>query len=325
MRNKRVFFGFLGLLIFVVNTCVAQETNFTGRVTDQYDEPITGATITIGTNGPTVSSDTAGRFSFSTGSDSFMIHKSGYETRVFSIKAGGGDFKIDKIFTWTELLNPLFYIRNGGLWLMLFIVFAETGLMVGFFLPGDSLLFVAGIYSGSLIETLIPGGTGSDFIDLMILVILVSLCGIVGNMVGYWFGKKSGPFLFTRKDTFFFKHKHLLRAKEFYDKHGGQAIVFARFLPIIRTFAPIIAGIVQMERKKFMFYNVIGCVAWVVAMLFAGHYLDKFFIRNFGFDLKQHLELIVLGIVLVTTLPVLYKIFFGKRSVIESEPPTKNN
>lgn len=325
MRNKRVFSGFLVLLIFVVNTCVAQDTNFTGRVTDQYDEPITDATITIGSNGPTVSSDTAGRFSFSTNSDSFMVHKSGYETKVFSVKSGGGDFKIDKIFTWTELLNPLFYIRNGGLWLMLFIVFAETGLMVGFFLPGDSLLFVAGIYSGSLIDTLIPGGTGSDFIDLVILVILVSFCGIVGNMVGYWFGKKSGPFLFTRKDTFFFKRKHLIRAKEFYDKHGGQAIVFARFLPIVRTFAPIIAGIVQMERKKFMFYNIVGCIAWVFAMLFAGHYLDKFFIKNFGFDLKQHLELIVLGIVLVTTLPVLYKLFFGKRSVIDPEPPTKNS
>ncbi len=101
---------------------------------------------------------------------------------------------------------------------------------------------------------------------------------------------KSGPFLFTRKDTFFFKRKHLLRAKEFYDKHGGQAIVFARFLPIVRTFAPIIAGIVQMERKKFMFYNVVGCVAWVFAMLFAGHYLDKFFIKNFGFDLNNILN-----------------------------------
>jgi membrane-associated protein len=206
---------------------------------------------------------------------------------------------------------------------MLFIVFAETGLMIGFFLPGDSLLFVAGIYSGSLVDTLIPGGTGSDFVDVLILIILVSICGIIGNMLGYWFGRKSGPFLFTRKDTLLFKRKHLLRAKEFYDKHGGQAIVFARFLPIVRTFAPIIAGIVQMDRKKFMFYNIVGCIAWVASMLLAGHYLDKFFIRNFDFDLKQHLELIVLGIVLVTTLPVVYKLFFGKRPVIEETPPNK--
>src|SRR5580765_4082525 len=215
--------------------------------------------------------------------------------------------------TFRDLLNPEFYINNGGLWVMLFIVFAETGLMVGFFLPGDSLLFVAGIYSQKLVDKVIPGGSGSDMLDLFILLILVSACGILGNIAGYWFGGKSGPFLFHRKDTFFFKKRHLYDAKAFYDKHGGQAIVFARFLPIIRTFAPIVAGIVQMEKKKFMYYNVIGCVAWVFLMLFAGHYLDKFFMQRFNFDLKKHLEIIVIGIVLITTLPVLYKMFFGKK------------
>src|SRR5580700_10730797 len=95
--------------------------------------------------------------------------------------------------TWKDLLNPEFYINNGGLWVLLFIVFAETGLMVGFFLPGDSLLFVAGIYSQKLVDKLIAGGTGSNIIDLFILLLLVSTCGILGNMVGYWFGKKSGP------------------------------------------------------------------------------------------------------------------------------------
>ncbi len=226
--------------------------------------------------------------------------------------------------TLKDLLNPEFYINNGGLWLMLFIVFAETGLMLGFFLPGDSLLFVAGIYSKMLISSFIPGGTGSDFIDLLILILLVSACGIIGNMAGYWFGKKSGPFLYTRKDTFFFKRKHLLRAKDFYDKHGGQAIVFARFLPIIRTFAPIVAGVVQMDRKKFMYYNIVGCVAWVASMLLAGHYLDKLFIQKFNFDLKKHLEVIVIGIILITTLPVIYKLFFGKRSDSDETPPSEN-
>ena len=218
-----------------------------------------------------------------------------------------------------DLLNPEFYINNGGLWVLLFIVFAETGLMVGFFLPGDSLLFVAGIYSQKLVDKLITGGTGSDILDLFILLVLISICGILGNMAGYWFGKKSGPFLFHRKDTFFFKKRHLYDAKAFYDKHGGQAIVFARFLPIIRTFAPIVAGIVQMDKKKFLVYNVIGSIAWVFTMLVAGHYLDKFFLNRFNFDLKQHLEIIVIGIVLITTLPVLYKLFFGKRAV----PPTE--
>jgi membrane-associated protein len=214
--------------------------------------------------------------------------------------------------TFRDLINPEFYINNGGLWVMLFIVFAETGLMVGFFLPGDSLLFVAGIYSQNLIEKLIPGGTGSDFVNLFILWILISACGILGNMVGYWFGKKSGHYLFQRKDNFFFKKKHLYDAKTFYEKHGGQAIIFARFLPIIRTFAPIVAGIVQMDRKKFIYYNVIGCVCWVFLMLFAGHYGYQFFLVR-GFDLKKHIEVIVIGIVLVTTLPVLYKMFFGKK------------
>jgi membrane-associated protein len=216
--------------------------------------------------------------------------------------------------TFKDLLNPEFYINNGGLWVMLFIVFAETGLMVGFFLPGDSLLFVAGIYSPKLIHTLIPNGTGNDIADLVILWIMISVCGILGNIAGYWFGKKSGHFLFQRKDNFLFKKRHLYDAKAFYDKHGGQAIVFARFLPIIRTFAPIVAGIVQMDRKKFMYYNIVGCVAWVFLMLFAGHYLDKFFINRFGFDLKKHLEIIVLVIVLITTLPVIYKLFFGRRA-----------
>src|SRR5882672_263681 len=107
--------------------------------------------------------------------------------------------------TLKDLLNPEFYINNGGLWVLLFIVFAETGLMVGFFLPGDSLLFVAGIYSQKLIDKLIAGGTGSDVFNIIILWILVSSCGILGNMVGYWFGKKSGHYLFQRKDNFFFK------------------------------------------------------------------------------------------------------------------------
>jgi membrane-associated protein len=216
--------------------------------------------------------------------------------------------------TLRDLINPEFYINNGGLWVMLFIVFAETGLMVGFFLPGDSLLFVAGIYSQNLIDKLITGGSGSNFFDLLILWILVSACGIMGNMVGYWFGKKSGHYLFQRKDNFFFKQKHLLDAKAFYEKHGGQAIIFARFLPIIRTFAPIVAGIVQMDKKKFVYYNVVGCVAWVFLMLFAGHYGYRFCLKKFNFDLKKHLEVIVIGIVLITTLPVLYKMFFGKKA-----------
>ena len=210
---------------------------------------------------------------------------------------------------WKDFLNPEFYIQHGGLWLFLFIVFAETGLFAGFFLPGDSLLFVAGIYSNELAAELF--NTNNDLLNLLLLALLVIFSGVLGNMVGYWFGAASGPYLFRKEDTFFFKKKHLLTAKDFYDKHGGGAIVFARFLPIIRTFAPIIAGIVRMEKHKFTFYNIIGCVAWVIIMMFAGHYLYKFFLSQFGFDLKERLELIVLGIILVTTAPVIIKLVAG--------------
>jgi membrane-associated protein len=209
-------------------------------------------------------------------------------------------------FVWTDLLNPEFYIQHGGIWVFLFIVFAETGLFAGFFLPGDSLLFVAGIYSSELAREIFD--TGSDFANLILVASLVIGSGVLGNIVGYWFGRQSGPYLFKREDTFFFKKKHLFAAKEFYEKHGGGAVVFARFLPLIRTFAPIVAGIVQMDRKKFMLYNVIGCVAWALSMLFAGHYLYKFFLDRYQFDIKEHLEVIVILIILVTTAPVIIKL-----------------
>ena len=216
-------------------------------------------------------------------------------------------------FHWMQLLQPQWYIENGGLWFIVFAVFAETGLFAGFFLPGDSLLFVTGIFSNDLVQKGLGININSSFVNLVILGIVISLAGIIGNFVGYWFGKKSGPFLFERKDTFLFKKKYLLQAKDFYDKHGGGAIVMARFIPIVRTFAPIVAGIVQMENKKFSFYNIAGSVAWVFSMLFAGHYLQQFIFMAFNFDLKQHLEVIVLGIVLITTVPIFLKLWLDKK------------
>jgi len=216
-------------------------------------------------------------------------------------------------FHWTQLLQPQWYIENGGLWFIVFAVFAETGLFAGFFLPGDSLLFVTGIYSNDLVNKGLGISSFNSFTNLLILGIIISIAGVIGNFVGYWFGKKSGPFLFERKDTFLFKKKYLLQAKDFYDKHGGGAIVMARFLPIVRTFAPIVAGIVNMDSKKFTVYNIAGSVAWVFSMLFAGHYLQALILKYFDFDLKNHLEVIVVGIVLLTTAPVLIKLFFGKK------------
>ncbi len=227
-------------------------------------------------------------------------------------------------FHWTQLLQPEFYIVNGGLWLLLLIVFAETGLFAGFFLPGDSLLFVAGIYAheikpgepGLAYEFLNLLGLASvrnEWLDLLILIGLISLAGILGNTLGYWFGKRIGPAMYTWKDKLLFKQRYLYQAKEFYEKHGGLAIVGARFLPLIRTFAPIIAGIVRMDKKKFAYYNILGSFSWVASMILAGHFLQKWIFQWFGFDLKSRLEFIVLGIVLVTTAPVLIKLFFGKK------------
>jgi membrane-associated protein len=216
-------------------------------------------------------------------------------------------------FHWMQLLQPQWYIENAGLWFILFVIFAETGLFAGFFLPGDSLLFVAGIYSDDLLKNALPFYSTNPFVNLIILGCLIAVAGILGNAVGYWFGRKSGPFLFERKDSLLFKKKYLYQAKDFYDKHGAGAIVLGRFLPIVRTFAPIVAGMVKMDRKKFGFYNVIGSFIWVFVMVISGHYLQKIILDNFGFDLKKHLEVIVIGIVLVTTLPVLAKVFLGKR------------
>lgn len=219
-------------------------------------------------------------------------------------------------FHWSQLLQPQYYINNGGLWLLLFVVFAETGLFFGFFLPGDSLLFVAGIYSDTLINHFLEifhiQVGHNQWVDLLILFAFISVAGILGNAVGYNIGKKVGPAMYDWKENFFFKKKYLVQAQEFYDKHGGGAIVIARFIPIVRTFAPIVAGIVRMDRNKFGFYNIAGSIAWVGSMLCAGHFLQAWILERFKFDLKQHLEVIVLGIVFVTTVPVLIKVITHK-------------
>ena len=211
-------------------------------------------------------------------------------------------------FDWHNLIDPRFYIEHGGLWVMLFIIFAETGLFVGFFLPGDSLLFVAGIYSDQLIPY-----TGTPFINMFILIAFISIAGILGNSFGYGFGRKVGPGIYHWKENFLFKHHHLDQAHEFYEKHGVLAIVFARFIPIVRTFAPIVVGIVKMDKHKFFLNNVIGCIAWATSMVAGGHYLYRFFLHQYNFDLTKHLEVIVLGIIFVTTAPVILKIILHKK------------
>lgn len=201
-----------------------------------------------------------------------------------------------------NLTDPVWISNHGGLYIVVFIIFAETGLFVGFFLPGDSLLFITGMI---IANSLAP--FQYEAANLIFWMTLIIIAGVIGNMVGYWFGKKSGPLLFERKDTLLFKRKHVVQAKEFYDKKGGAAIIFARFLPIVRTFAPIVAGVVKMDYKKFMYYNIVGSIAWVVSMTMIGYVLGA------NVWVKNNLEYIVIALVVVTTGPVLFKMFFGKK------------
>lgn len=194
----------------------------------------------------------------------------------------------------------------GGLYLVALIVFAETGLFVGFFLPGDSLLFVTGLMIANS-----QSPTTSDPINLLYWIALISFAGIIGNSVGYWFGRKTGPVLFEKRDTLLFKRKHIAQAKAFYEKRGGSAIILARFVPIVRTFAPIVAGVVRMDRKKFFFFNVLGSIAWVASMTLSGYFLGE------NEWVKHNFEKIVIGLILVTTLPVLWKMIFGKHETVQ--------
>lgn len=190
----------------------------------------------------------------------------------------------------------------GGLYLVALVIFAETGLFVGFFLPGDSLLFVTGLMIANSTSPF-----GNSFANLTYWITLISVAGIVGNMVGFWFGSKTGPLIYERKDTWLFKKKHIRDAHDFYERKGGAAIILARFLPIVRTFAPIIAGVVQMDRKKFLFYNIIGSFLWVGSMVLSG-----FFLGEIPW-VKANFEKIVIGLIVVTTFPVLFKMFFAKK------------
>lgn len=227
---------------------------------------------------------------------------------------------IDKFINWI--------IDYGGFYILLLVVFAETGLFIGFFFPGDSLLFAAGVYMNKLTNELFndntPEGVSVPTHQWMVIVILVIAASVLGNIAGYWFGRKTGPLLFERRDTWIFKKKHLIRAKNFYDKYGKGTIFLAKFLPIIRTFAPIVAGIVRMNWAHFIFYNITGSVCWVSSMMLGGYFLNSWVQRKFDFSLQEYIEPITIVIILVTTLPVLYKLFFSKKSVANS-PEESNN
>jgi membrane-associated protein len=183
-----------------------------------------------------------------------------------------------------------FLVRTGGLLVLIVIVFIETGLLVGFFLPGDSLLVTAGIFAAR------------GDLDLLTLNITLSLAAIAGDTVGYGIGARTGPKIFTRDNSLFFNRKHLISAKEFYDRHGGFTIFIARFVPIIRTFAPVVAGVGAMQYRKFISYNVFGGIFWVMTTTLTGYFLGTM-IPN----IQEHIHVVIAIVIVLSLLPAFIK------------------
>ncbi|MGD9561637.1 MAG: VTT domain-containing protein [Pyrinomonadaceae bacterium] len=213
------------------------------------------------------------------------------------------------------ILNPKLLIDwmllKLGIWVyagLFFIIFAETGLAVGFFLPGDSLLVVAGLFAAA------------GKLDLMALMILLFVAAVAGDTVGYFTGRKMGKALFTKPKSRFFNPKHIAKAHAFYEKHGGKTIVLARFVPIVRTFAPIVAGAAEMTYRNFIVYNIFGGLFWIVSMLLAGYFLGGLveqFMRNVfgieGFLLEDHIDKVVIVVVFLSILPIIIEFVRARR------------
>ena len=211
------------------------------------------------------------------------------------------------MFSLSNVLNPETIIQVGGLTLLLFVIFAETGLFFGFFLPGDSLLFIAGIYHTKYLD-----------INIWLLIILLVIAAISGTTVGYFFGRWAESYLKRRKENFFYKKKYMDMAQEFYGRYGMTAFILGRFLPIVRTFVPILAGMVRIPFGKFFFFNLVGAATWIIVMIMAGHLLGAAFPM-----ITDHLELIVVGMVLLSAVPVLVS-WFRNRNLAAKERTNEN-
>lgn len=190
-----------------------------------------------------------------------------------------------------HLIDPVKLLREGGFYLLLFVVFAETGLFFGFFLPGDYLLFLAGMF------------VATNKLDVSIYVLIAGLiaAAVAGNFVGYWFGKKTGPVLYQRNDSIFFKKRFLRAAEVYYKKQGAFALIMGRFIPIVRTFAPIIAGIVRLDFRKFALYNIIGAFLWISSLTLLGFFLG----RRFEKEIDDYLLYIIVGFIVITSIPLI--------------------
>ena len=207
-----------------------------------------------------------------------------------------------------ELLNPKIIIETllakGGLFVyvgLVFIVFAETGLAAGFFLPGDSLLVVAGLFAA----------TGK--LNLAILLSTLFVAAVVGDTVGYYTGAKIGPRIFSKQESLFFKPSHLQKAHAFYEKYGGKTIVIARFVPFVRTFAPIVAGAADMPYRSFIFFNILGGFLWVFSMILSGYFLGSLLSSKFGINLDEHIEWVVIIVVALSLMPPVIEYLKSRR------------
>jgi len=188
------------------------------------------------------------------------------------------------------ITNPEDIITSGGLFLILLIIFAENGVFFGFFLPGDTLLFTTGLLSS----------TGKFDVPIITLLATICIAAYLGSFFGYFFGEKTGSKLFTKDDSIFFKKKYMFAAESFFIRYGAVALIMARFLPIIRTFAPIFCGIIKYPYSKFFLYNIIGGTLWVLSLVYGGYLLGQVFPTS-----KDYLEYIILGIVIITWIPVI--------------------
>ena len=198
-------------------------------------------------------------------------------------------------------------LQSGGFYLLLLVVYAETGLFFGFFLPGDYLLFLTGLLSAA----------GVVHVPIHVLVLSLIVAGVLGNYTGYWFGYRTGPMLFKKKDSFFFKKRYIAVAEEFYAKYGGMALILGRFFPIVRTFAPIFAGVVKLDLKKFTLYNIIGSVAWVTTLTLAGYFLGRRFPQ-----LKDYMQYVIIALVFITTIPLIFA--YVKRKIGKDNSEEEN-
>lgn len=213
------------------------------------------------------------------------------------------DFVLD-LLIGNVSLNDL--IRWGGYLVLVAIVFTETGLLIGLFLPGDSLLVTAGLLAGT-------GG-----LNIWWLNVLLGAAAIVGDSAGYAIGFRTGPKIFTRENSLLFSRRHLIRTRDFYERYGGKTIVLARFIPILRTFAPVVAGVGRMAYRRFLFYNVFGGIGWVVGLTWAGYLLGQT-IPN----IDQHVHVVVIIVVVLSVLPIVVEAVkaWKKRRVTPASAP----